>query len=183
MRHSPRAQEVSAALVGPYEPDQLRALYDQHAPALWSYVVELTGGDCSKAQDVVQEILLHAWRNLAGLEQVDGPGRGWLFTVAKRIVTDEWRAACRRPAAVTDPVPEHSVEEMRQQTVDRQLVLSALRTLSTGHRQVLLASYFRGASVTQAAETLGIPADTVKSRTYYALHALQRAIDAMGNLA
>jgi RNA polymerase sigma-70 factor (ECF subfamily) len=102
-----------------------------------------------------------------------------LFTIAKRIVVDECRAACRRPAAITDRVLEHSVEDMAQQTANRQRVLSALRTLSIEHRQVLLECYFRGASVAEAAKTLGIPAGTVKSRTYYALHALRRAIDAM----
>jgi RNA polymerase sigma-70 factor, ECF subfamily len=127
--------------------------------------------------------LLRAWRNLDGLEQVDGSARGWLFTVAKRTVIDEWRAARRRPAVVTDPVPEHSASGMAQQTVDRQVVLSALRTLSIEHRQVLLECHFRGASVAEAAETLGIPAGTVKSRTYHALHALRRAIDAMGGHA
>jgi RNA polymerase sigma-70 factor (ECF subfamily) len=174
--------DVSAALVGPPESDQLRALHDQHAQALWSYVVGLTGGDRSKAQDVVQETLLRAWRNRAGLEQVAGSGRGWLFTVAKRIVIDEWRAASRRPVVVTDQVPEQPVEDTTQHTVDRLLVRSALRTLSTEHRQVLFECYFRDASVTEAAETLGVPAGTVKSRTHYALHALRQAIDAMGGV-
>jgi RNA polymerase sigma-70 factor (ECF subfamily) len=174
---------VSAALVGPPEPDLLRALHDEHAHALWSYVVGLTGGDRARAQDVVQETLLRAWRNRAGLEQVGRSGRGWLFTVAKRIVIDEWRSAGRRPVVVTDHVPEQSVEDMAQQTVDRQLVWSALQTLSTEHRQVLFECYFLDASVADAAETLGVPAGTVKSRTHYALHALGQAIDAMGGVA
>ena len=175
---------MSAALVGPRDSDQLRALHDEHAGALWSYVVGLTRGDRGRAQDVVQETLLRAWRNRAGLEQVSGSGRrGWLFTVAKRIVIDDWRAAYRRPAVVTDQVPEQSVEDTAQQTVDRQLVLSALRTLSTEHRQVLFECYFRDASVAEAAETLGVPAGTVKSRTHYALQALRRAIDDMGGVA
>ncbi|MDT4924798.1 MAG: polymerase sigma-70 factor, subfamily, partial [Pseudonocardiales bacterium] len=124
-----------------------------------------------------------AWRNLAGLEQADGSVRGWLFTVAKRIVIDEWRAACRRPAVVAGQVPEQPVEDTAQQTVDRRLVRSALRTLSTEHRQVLFECYFRDASVADAAETLGVPPGTVKSRTHYALHALGQAIDAMGGVA
>ena len=64
-----------------------------------------------------------------------------------------------------------------QRTADRQLVLAALRTLSTEHRQVLLECYFRGASAAEAAETLGVPLGTVKSRAYYALHALRQEID------
>ena len=174
---------MSAALVGPPESDVLRVLHAEHADALWSYVVGLTGGDRGTAQDVVQETLLRAWRNLAGLKQVGGFGRGWLFTVAKRIVIDEWRSAGRRPVVVTDQVREQSMEDTAQQTVDRLLVRSALRTLSTEHRQVLFECYFHGASVTEAAKTLGVPAGTVKSRTHYALHALRQAIDAMGGVA
>jgi len=174
---------MTATLLGPGESDQLRALHDQHAQALWSYVVGLTGGDHGKAQDVVQETLLRAWRNLAGLDQLDGSGRGWLFTVAKRIVIDEWRSARRRPQVVTDHIPEQTVvADTAQQTVDRHVVLAALRTLSAQHRQVLLECYFRGASVAEAAETLGVPPGTVKSRTHYALHALRQAIEEMGGV-
>jgi RNA polymerase sigma-70 factor (ECF subfamily) len=161
----------------------LRALHDEHAHALWSYVVGLTNRDRGRAQDVVQETFFRAWRNPAVLERTGGSGRSWLLTVAKRIVVDEWRSASRRPEVVTDHVPEHPVEDTAQQTVDRQLVLTALRTLSTEHRQVLLECYFRGASVAQAAETLGLPPGTIKSRTHYALHALRQAIDEMGGVA
>jgi RNA polymerase sigma-70 factor, ECF subfamily len=174
---------MTAALVDADETDQLRVLHDQHAHALWSYVVGLTGGDRGQAQDVVQETLLRAWRNRAGLDRLGGSGRGWLFTVAKRIVIDDWRAASRRPAVLTEQVPEQLVEDTAQQTVDQQLVRSALRTLSSEHRQVLFECYFRGASVAEAASTLGLPAGTVKSRTHYALHALRQAIDAMGGVA
>jgi RNA polymerase sigma-70 factor (ECF subfamily) len=67
--------------------------------------------------------------------------------------------------------------------VDRQLVLRALRTLSPEQRQVLFECYFGGASVAEAAEILGVPAETVKSRTYYALRKLRVAIDAMAEVA
>ena len=70
-----------------------------------------------------------------------------------------------------------AAEDTAQQAADRQLVLAALRTLSTEHRQVLLECYFRGASAAEAAETLGVPLGTVKSRAYYALHALRQEID------
>lgn len=72
---------------------------------------------------------------------------------------------------------------MAQQTVDRQRVLRAWRMLSLEQRQVLIECCFGGASVAEAAETLGVPADTVKSRTYYALRNLRDAIDAMGGVA
>ncbi len=100
----------------------------------------------------MQETLFRAWRNPAVLEQAGGSARGWLFTVAERIAIDQWRAANRRPELVTDRVPERAVDDSTEQAVDRNLVLNALRTLSTDHRRVLFECYFRGASVAEAAE-------------------------------
>jgi RNA polymerase sigma-70 factor (ECF subfamily) len=158
----------------------LRVLHDEHAHVLWAYVVRLTGGDRARAQDVVQETLLRAWRNPAVLDQSGGSARGWLFTVARRIVIDEWRTARSRAELVTDTVPEQAVPDLAEHSVDRQLVAAALRTLSAEHRDVLLECYFRGASVTEAAASLGIPPGTVKSRTHYALRALRLALDELG---
>ena len=174
---------MSATLVGGRDSDLLQDLYDKYANALWSYVVRLNGGDRVKAQDVVQETMLRAWRDGAVLERAGGSQRGWLFTVARRIVIDEWRSTRGHSELVTDQVSEQPVDDSAQQTVERQLVSAALRTLSAEHRQVLLECYFRGATAAEAARTLGVPLGTVKSRIHYALHALRRALDEIGGLA
>ncbi len=164
--------------------DLLRALHDQHAHALWSFVVRLTGGDRARAEDVVQETLLRAWRSPQLVDESRGSARGWLFTVARRIVIDEWRTARSRHEVVTDTVPERPVEaDATDRIVDHQVVTAALRTLSPDHREVLLECYLRGASVAEAAATLGIPPGTVKSRTHYALRALRLALEEMGGLS
>src|SRR6478672_11466234 len=97
--------------------ERLRALHDEHARSLLSYVVGLTH-DRASAQDIVQETLLRAGRNPAVLEHAGGSPRGWLFTVARRIVIDQWRWATRRPEMLTDHVPEQPVQDTAQRTVD-----------------------------------------------------------------
>ena len=44
------------------EAAMMRVLYDEHAAALWRYALRLTG-DQARAEDVVQETLLRAWRH------------------------------------------------------------------------------------------------------------------------
>jgi RNA polymerase sigma-70 factor (ECF subfamily) len=55
-----------------------------------------------------------------------------------------------------------------------------MSALSPEHRAVLVETYYRGRSVNQAARVLGVPAGTVKSRTYYALRALRLALQERG---
>lgn len=52
----------------------------------------------------------------------------------------------------------------------------ALASLQPDHREVLVETYYRGHSVAEAAAALGIPAETVKSRAFYALKELTLAL-------
>ena len=167
--------------VGPAQDEALRALYEQHAAPLLAYAVRLTSGDRGRAEDIVQETLLRAWRHPQALDPERGPVRSWLFTVARNVAVDAHRARKSRPQEVGDTalavVP--AVDEI-EQALDRWLIGDALATLSPEHRAVLVETYYRGHSVSEAAATLGIPAGTVKSRTFYALRALKLALEERG---
>jgi RNA polymerase sigma-70 factor (ECF subfamily) len=158
----------------------LRLLHDEHAPALWGYAMRLTGGDTGRAQDAVQETLLRAWKHPEVMDTERGSPRPWLFTTLRNVLIDEWRARKVRPEVVTDDVPELASPDHADAAVQSWLVADALRQLSQQHREVLLECYYRGCSVAQAAQRLGIPAGTVKSRTYYALRALRLALEERG---
>ena len=157
----------------------LRALHDAHAPALWGYVIGLTGGDRARAEDVVQETLLRAWRTPEILGQSPRSARGWLFTVAHRIVIDEWRSARRRNEFSADRLPESAVDDT-DNVLQSWLVTEALGRLSASHRQALVECFYRGHSVNEAAERIGVPAGTVKSRLHYGLRALRLVLEEMG---
>jgi RNA polymerase sigma-70 factor (ECF subfamily) len=157
----------------------VRALHDEHADALWSFVVSLTG-DRMAAQDIVQETLLRAWRHPEVLDPSRGSPRAWLFTVARRLVIDDWRARRVRPETLTDEVPETVRDDEGERLLESWVVTEALRRLSPDHRAVLVECYYRGRSVAEAARVLGIPPGTVKSRTHYAMQSLRLALQEMG---
>ncbi|MEV6058032.1 sigma-70 family RNA polymerase sigma factor [Streptomyces sp. NPDC052107] len=165
--------------------DLLRALYAEHAGPLFRYVLRLTSGDRQWAEDVVQETLLRAWQHPSAFEPARGPARAWLCTVARRLVIDTHRARQARPAEVGGEALERVAEQTPgEDRIEKALqswaVAEAVRALSPDHRAVLLETYYRGRTVAEAAQVLGIPPGTVKSRTYYALHALRLALRERG---
>jgi RNA polymerase sigma-70 factor (ECF subfamily) len=168
--------------MAPYASEELlRALCDEHAPALLAFVTRLTDGDRGRAEEIVQETLIRAWRHPTALDPVRGPARPWLFTVARRLVIDQHRARRARvrevdmALAIALPVSDGIDDAMQAW-----LVADALASLSEHHRAVLVETYYRGRSVSEAATALGIPPGTVKSRSYYALRALRLALEERG---
>lgn len=166
----------------------LRSLYDQYAGPLFGYVLRQTHGDRQAAEDIVQETLLRAWTHPEALDPDRGSVRAWLFAVARNLVIDAVRARQARPREVGEdrlgedwagsvPDPGHDAYE---QTLDALQLAEALGTLSEEHRSVLVETYYRGATVAEAAKALGLPPGTVKSRTYYALRALRSAFAERG---
>jgi RNA polymerase sigma-70 factor (ECF subfamily) len=159
----------------------MQRLHDEHAAALWAYCVRLTGQDRARAEDVVQETLLRAWRRISVLEEAQGSVRAWLFTVARNIVIDEWRTKRSRSELTVAEVPEaDGADDRTDQLLQSWMVAEAVTTLSSEHRAVLLECYYRGVSVAEASRHLGVPEGTVKSRTHYALRALRLALEEMG---
>lgn len=162
--------------------DFVKALHEEHGGPLFAFCVRYTG-DRGRAEDVVQEVMLRAWRNLDQLELGDRSIRPWLMTCARNVLTDEHRAAGARPRLVNDDNALAGIA-VGAQDIDRAVeawtMAEALQRLSREHRDVLVQCYWLGRSVAEAAETLGIRPGTVKSRTYYALRALRLALEEMG---
>ena len=159
------------------------ALYRTYRDPLMTFVLRLTAGDREHAEDVVQETMVRAWRE-AGRLDLSGPSlMPWLATVARRIVIDEHRKKqVRLTESAEDAVADMPVEDESTATIMRVAVSDAMRDLSPSHRQILNETILRDRTVNQAAEALGIPVGTVKSRVYYALRALQVVLTERGLL-
>ncbi|MCG6498332.1 sigma-70 family RNA polymerase sigma factor [Kitasatospora sp. A2-31] len=156
----------------------IRTLYEQHGGALLAYAIRLTG-DRAAAEDAVQETLIRAWRNPEALTEARGSVRSWLLTVERNLITDRFRARAARPVEVAE-VSEQSAtvpvqRDHAEGVVEALVMTEALEQLSPEHRDVLRSIYFQQLSVAEAAEQLGVPAGTVKSRAHYALRALKRS--------
>ncbi len=169
------------------EAAMMRVLYDEHAGALWRYALRLTG-DAARAEDVVQETLLRAWRHPEVTTDPDRPVRPWLYTVARNLVIDDRRSARFRNETDTPDMETVADNHSRaaagpdevDSALDRLLISTALSELSEDHRAVIKRAYYQGMSTAQIASDLQIAEGTVKSRLHYAVRALRLNLQEMG---
>jgi len=137
------------------------------------------------AADAVQDAFVKAYGALARF-RAGAPIRPWLLRIVANEARNRRRSADRRaglalrasfatPRDVVAPSPESAVlaGETRGQ------LLVALGRLRDEEREVIGARYFLGLSEAETAESLAIPAGTVKSRTARALGHLRVALGAL----
>jgi len=149
----------------------LRLLQTRYAKSLLGVVLRLVR-DEALAQDVLQEGLLKVWLGIASYDAQ----RSRLFTWMARICTNQAIDALRCPRyrfhqknpSLDVPSAQRAVAASTFEAEHigvRDLVLS----LKPKQREVIDLLYFGGYTQSQAAERLGIPLATVKTRARAAL--------------
>ena len=155
----------------------LRDLYAEHGQALLVYAERFTA-DRGRAEDIVQETFLRAWRQLPRLIADERPVRPWLLQVARRLLIDAARAARARPTlADNTQAAEPAVDGGLSQLLDQTVLLEALQRLSPAHQQIVVETFFLGTPMHLTAARLGVPAGTARSRLHYALAQLRRQLE------
>jgi RNA polymerase sigma-70 factor (ECF subfamily) len=158
-------------------------LYAYQAP-LVGFVLPMVNGDRQAAEDVVQETMLRGWQH-AGELSAEHAG-SWLHRVARNVAISAYHR--RRGARVREvPLDEDTVpaagggfDGMVEGMADALLIASALDSLSAGHRRVIVELFYGQRPVAEVAALLAIPEGTVRSRCFYGLRVLRRALEEQG---
>lgn len=161
------------------EESALRTLHDHHAAELTRFALRLTRNR-ELAEDVVQEVLLRAWKDPGLGTRDEAAARAWLFTVCRNLVIDKWRSASFRHESGAAEVPEQSQADATSVILDRWLIAEAFKDLSVEHRAVISAAYYEGRTAAEIAERLQIAEGTVKSRLHYGLRSLRLLLQEKG---
>jgi RNA polymerase sigma-70 factor (ECF subfamily) len=125
-------------------------------------------GDRNRAEEMAQEAFLRAYRGLDGFRG-DAAFSTWLFALATNVYRSELRRIPQRMVALeeapepTDPASMPEAHELRDR--DR-AVRRAVLGLPPKYREAMLLFYFHEMDVPAAAQSLGLPAGTVKARLY-----------------
>lgn len=189
-RDAPGSKLVSSAISQTATPgppsavkaEDMEAAFDRCATALYRYFAVRVGGDPHLADDLMQQLWIHA-RNLAATpaEQIEFR----LRAIAKNLLRTHWRRCGRRGDLETlvDPrlaanLAERLVSEelpskvLENREVCDQLLL-ALTELPAAEQGLIVEHYFLGRSHVQLAERLDLSERAVEGRLYRARRALR----------
>jgi RNA polymerase sigma-70 factor, ECF subfamily len=176
------ADEELMALVLDGDARAFEVIFDRHAGPAFSLAYRMCGRR-ALAEEIVQEAFMSLWRCAAQYDRSRGSVRSWVLRVvhnraidafrrelsgAKHDVADDWISEVL-------PARERTEDEVERRS-DARLVRTALDGLPPEQRQVIELAYFGGFSHSQIAETLGLPAGTVKGRMRLALSKLRLAL-------
>ncbi|GGO54598.1 RNA polymerase sigma factor [Streptomyces lasiicapitis] len=166
------------------EPEVFAALFDRHADAVHRYAARRLGGEV--ADDLVAETFTTAFQQRHRYDPARGAGadaRPWLFGIATNLVSRHRRAEARRFKAMArvpaladhdEPLADRAADRVVARAVGRELA-AALAALPARHRDVLLLVAWGDLSYEEAAQALGIPVGTVRSRLHRARSKLREA--------
>ncbi|NUR88397.1 MAG: RNA polymerase sigma factor [Nonomuraea sp.] len=156
-------------------------LFDEFAKAVYNHAYRLVG-DWSAAEDVVSLTFLEAWRLRTRIDADGGSLRPWLLGIATNVARNQRRAARRHREAMSrmpppEPMPDFA-EELVGRLGDAQRladVRAAYLGLRRQEQDVLSLCAGAGLDYAEAAEALGIPVGTVRSRLSRARRKLELA--------
>lgn len=147
-----------------------------HLPMLLAYARAICG-DFHRAQDVVQETALVAYRNLDHLFP-EADFASWLKAIARRQALAARRQDVRLSAwtdealeaAYADPTPEAVAPE-------REALARCLEKLDEQAGRIVRGHYFDGAKLAALAESLRLNLNTVKTVLHRARLSLQECVE------
>ncbi|MEU8029275.1 sigma-70 family RNA polymerase sigma factor [Streptomyces sp. NPDC049099] len=157
----------------------LLAMYAEHREPLLADAMGLTSGDRQQAEALVLEALLRAWRGREAFDPKRESAREWLRSVLHDLAADTGSTAGPKRSA-HPPDEQGTPAQGHGRSVQARHVAEAVRALVPAHRAVLVETHYRGRSLAEAAEALGAPVGTVRSRLYHALRKLRAGLAERG---
>lgn len=124
------------------------------------------------AEDAVAETFVRAWAGLPRYRSSGAPFVGWLYGIARHVVTDELRSNGRSESRAE--VPEQAVESDH----DGRLALEgAIAKLPQHQRRIIEMKYLMGMRNPEVAAVLKKSIGAVNAQQWRALQALKRMLD------
>jgi RNA polymerase sigma-70 factor (ECF subfamily) len=157
-------------------------LWDSHAQSIYRYCFRRTG-DATLAEDLTSAVFLEAWRRRGDVTVPPEKTLPWLYGVATNVLRNQRRGRRRYEHALrrlARPRPEPDFADAAAERLDSEAemrrILAHISELSQLEQEVLALCVWEGLSPHEAAEALGVPVVTVRTRLHRARRRLRARV-------
>ncbi|MEZ4773071.1 MAG: sigma-70 family RNA polymerase sigma factor [Bacteroidia bacterium] len=172
------AQIVALLLAG--DTKAIDQIYHQYGTNLLGIIFRIVG-DQEIAEDVLQDAFVKVWKNAASYDTSKGRLFTWLLNICRNTAIDRIRSAefkfKQKIQNPSNPVSIESEQQTYSFNPDNIGVREWVNKLRPEHSEVIEMVYLTGYTHEEAAENLGLPLGTLKTRLRSALKILRENLN------
>lgn len=152
-------------------------LYDHYSGALYAVIVSIVP-DRELGNDLLQEVFIKIWRQIATYDNTKGRLFTWMLNVARNASIDAIRSKNFQQSQQNKELTENVYKEggSEHTNTDRIGLRKIVHKLKDEYRVLVELSYFEGYTQDEISKMLKIPLGTVKTRLRTALSQLKQVI-------
>jgi RNA polymerase sigma-70 factor (ECF subfamily) len=176
------SDQALVGLIAQGDKDAMQVLFGRHNVRVFRFLMRFVDGETT-AEDLVSEVFIEVWRK-AGQFEARSQVSTWLLAIARHKALSALRKR------TTDELADDVIEliedpsdnpEITLQKIERSEILrDCLEQLSPAHREIIDLVYYHERTIEDAAEIIGVPQNTVKTRMFYARKRIGELLAARG---
>ena len=155
----------------------IEALYDMYSSSLYGVISRIVI-DTPTAEDVLQETFVKIWHSFSSYSADKGRLFTWMVNIARNLAIDKIRSKDFKNQAKNHELENNVtfIDEQKNTVFKPELVgvKDLVSTLKPEQKSILDLVYFKGYTHVEAAEELGIPLGTIKTRLRMAIIELRK---------
>jgi RNA polymerase sigma-70 factor (ECF subfamily) len=176
------SDETLVAQIAQRDKRALQQLYSRHHVRIYRFALRFLNDEAA-AEDTVSEVFIDVWRQA---ERFEGRSQvtTWLLAIARNKALSLLRRRSNEELDdevaefIEDPSDNPEVAMLKSQRAS--VLQDCLTQLSPAHREIVDLVYYHEKSVEEVAEIISVPANTVKTRMFYARKRIGELMAAKG---
>ena len=153
------------------------ALYDMYSASLFGVIVRIVNDD-ALAEDILQDTFVKIWNSFSSYSTEKGRLFTWMVNIARNLAIDKIRSKDFKNQTKNRELENNVtfIDEQRNTVYKPELlgVKDLVEQLKPEQKSILDLVYFKGYTHVEAADELGVPLGTIKTRLRMAITQLRK---------
>ncbi|MGZ3757091.1 MAG: RNA polymerase sigma factor [Mucilaginibacter sp.] len=171
------SEEELVLALGKREKVAVEALYDMYSASLFGVISRIVIDEYI-AEDVLQETFVKIWNSFSSYSTEKGRLFTWMVNIARNLAIDKIRSKDFKNQNKNRELENNVtfIDEQRNTVYKPELlgIKELVDTLKPDQKSILDLVYFKGYTHVEAADELGIPLGTIKTRLRMAIQQLRK---------